>query len=149
MARYRELPTLAFALLMLGTVASVFASVYMIFGLGNQLKVSFGIEAYVPIEEIYFFFMIAVLLPLAFLIFPTGSPRDQGVSLSAALFAAIAVSAAGGIVFSLVQYFRVRPSVPSLLPPHWWPSPSRSTCCGTSSARLGAGHWRWPCPASS
>ena len=45
--------------------ALLVASIYVIFGLGNQLGL------YVPLETEYFYFMIAVLLPLPFLIYPS------------------------------------------------------------------------------
>lgn len=69
LARYRTLPWLGDAWLILAAVASMFTSIYVIFGLGNE----FGI--YVPLETEYFYFMIAVLLPLPFLVYPTGDPR--------------------------------------------------------------------------
>lgn len=98
MARYRELSTFPFMLLMIATVASVVASIYMIFGLGNQLRVTFGINSYVPIEEIYFFFMIAVLLPLAFIVFPTGSPHQRGQSFLSVIPAALAFAIPGVVI---------------------------------------------------
>ena len=98
MSRYRELSTFPFMLLMIATVASVVASVYMIFGLGNQLRVTFGINSYVPIEEIYFFFMIAVLLPLAFIVFPTGSPHQRGQSFLSVIPPALAFAIPGVVI---------------------------------------------------
>lgn len=98
MSRYRELSTFPFMLLMIATVASVVASIYMIFGLGNQLRVTFGVNSYVPIEEIYFFFMIAVLLPLAFIVFPTGSPRQRGQSFLSVIPAALAFAIPGVVI---------------------------------------------------
>ena len=56
-SRYRTLPKLGQFWLGLAALASVFVSIYVIFGLGNTL------EAYVPLETEYFYFMIAVLLP--------------------------------------------------------------------------------------
>ena len=45
----------------------MFVSIYVIFGLGNELSL------YVPLETEYFYFMIAVLLPLPFLVYPTAN----------------------------------------------------------------------------
>ena len=62
--RYRTLSGLAEASLVFAAVAAVFASIYVIFGLGNF----FG--TWVPLETEYFYFMLAMLLPLAFVIYP-------------------------------------------------------------------------------
>ena len=62
--RYRkESPTIRLCVL-LGAVLSVFLSAYMIFGLGNVLG------TYVLLETEYFYLMLALLIPLAFLVFP-------------------------------------------------------------------------------
>ena len=62
--RYRkESPTIRVCVL-LGAVLSVFLSAYMIFGLGNVLG------TYVLLETEYFYLMLALLIPLAFLVFP-------------------------------------------------------------------------------
>lgn len=74
MARYRTLPWLADAWLIIAAVASIIASMYMIFGLGNQ----FGF--YVPLETEYFYFMIAVLLPLPFIVYPTATQLGRSPS---------------------------------------------------------------------
>jgi TRAP transporter 4TM/12TM fusion protein len=63
-ARYRQLTTLWKLWLAIGALGSTFASVYIIFGLGN----TFG--TYVPLETEYFYIMLALLLPLAFIIYP-------------------------------------------------------------------------------
>ncbi|MEZ5910295.1 MAG: TRAP transporter fused permease subunit [Hyphomicrobiaceae bacterium] len=63
-ARYRRLPLVAHLWLMLAAIGSVAISVYVIFGLGN----TFG--TYVPLETEYFYVMLALLLPLAFLLYP-------------------------------------------------------------------------------
>ncbi|MEZ5660950.1 MAG: TRAP transporter fused permease subunit [Burkholderiaceae bacterium] len=70
--RYREIRGLSRYWLMLAAVGSVGASVYIIFGLGNVLGLP------VPLETEYFYFMLALLLPLAFIIYPltTGSKRS-------------------------------------------------------------------------
>lgn len=68
MSRYRTLPWLANLWLLVAAVAAMAASIYVIFGIGSQLGI------YVPLETEYFYLMIAVLLPLPFLIYPT-KPR--------------------------------------------------------------------------
>ena len=75
LARYRTLPWLANAWLLLAALTSMLISIYIIFGLGNQLGL------YVPLETEYFYIMIAVLLPLPFLIYPTGDPRQSTTGL--------------------------------------------------------------------
>ncbi|MCB1740635.1 MAG: TRAP transporter permease, partial [Gammaproteobacteria bacterium] len=69
-SRYRLLPTYARVWLIAAAMLSVFASVYIIFGLGNV----FG--TYVPLETEYFYFMLALLLPLPFVVYPL-TPRSQ------------------------------------------------------------------------
>lgn len=66
-ARYRKLPALGQLWLMVAAIGSVSASIYVIFGLGNILGL------YVPLETEYFYFLLALLLPLAFLIYPLAS----------------------------------------------------------------------------
>lgn len=75
LSRYRTLPWLANAWLILAALVSMLISIYVIFGFGNQ----FGL--YVPLETEYFYFMIAVLLPLPFMIYPTGDPRSSATGL--------------------------------------------------------------------
>ena len=75
LARYRTLPWLANAWLLLAALTSMLISIYIIFGLGNELGL------YVPLETEYFYIMIAVLLPLPFLIYPTGDPRQSTTGL--------------------------------------------------------------------
>jgi TRAP transporter 4TM/12TM fusion protein len=65
--RYRKLPAFAYAWLMIAALASVFASIYIIFNLGYVLGL------YVPLETEYFYLMLALLLPLPFLLYPPGS----------------------------------------------------------------------------
>ncbi len=67
MARYRTLPWAANLWLLVAALGSMFVSIYVIFGLGNELSI------YVPLETEYFYFMIAVLLPLPFLVYPTAN----------------------------------------------------------------------------
>ena len=71
MARYRTLPWIGDAWLLLAALASMFTSIYVIFGLGNELN------SYVPLETEYFYFMIAALLPLPFLIYPTNPTSNK------------------------------------------------------------------------
>ena len=66
LARYRKLPGYANAWLIIAAIVSMSASIYVIFGLGNQWG------TYVPVENSYFYFMIAALLPLPFMIYPSG-----------------------------------------------------------------------------
>ena len=73
LGRYRKLPLVGNLWLALGALLSVAASVYVIFGIGNQLGL------YVPLETEYFYFMIAVLLPLPFLIYPS-APAAAGTT---------------------------------------------------------------------
>jgi len=71
-SRYRNLPFLGTLWLLVAAIGSVAASIYVIFGLGNILGL------YVPLETEYFYFMLALLLPLAFLIYPLfNSARDH------------------------------------------------------------------------
>lgn len=46
-----------------GTLLSIFAGIYVIFGLGSKV-------GYVPLETQYFYFLLAVLLPNVYIIFP-------------------------------------------------------------------------------
>ena len=71
-ARYRKLSPPLRACLFVGAVGSVFLSVYIIFGLGNVFK------TYVPLETEYFYLMLALLLPLSFVLYPlTRSAREH------------------------------------------------------------------------
>ncbi len=63
-ARYRTLSPFLRACLFAGSVGSVFLSAYVIFGLGNVFK------TYVPLETEYFYVMLALLLPLSFVLYP-------------------------------------------------------------------------------
>ncbi|MGI9525347.1 MAG: TRAP transporter permease [Hyphomicrobiaceae bacterium] len=94
--RYRKLPWVADLWLMLAAIASVFTSVYVIFGLGNELGL------YVPLETEYFYFMIAVLLPLPFLIFPTGDPRRHQAPILKVLPAGLALAIPGYLAVNLL-----------------------------------------------
>ena len=86
MSRYRSLPWFANAWLLVAAIASMFTSIYVIFGLGNEFSL------YVPLETEYFYFMIAVLLPLPFLIYPTGNPRLRATPLLSVLPASLALA---------------------------------------------------------
>ncbi|HZD27033.1 MAG TPA: TRAP transporter fused permease subunit [Alphaproteobacteria bacterium] len=71
-SRHRELPAAGRYWLRFAAAGSVFASVYIIFGLGNV----FG--TYVPLETEYFYALLALLLPLAFLLYPlTGAAKQR------------------------------------------------------------------------
>ena len=89
MSRYRNLPGYGQAWLMLAAIGSVAASVYIIFGLGNILTQSLGMRFYVPLETEYFYFMLALLLPLAFLIYPLSDASKNHVPWYDLLLAAI------------------------------------------------------------
>jgi TRAP transporter 4TM/12TM fusion protein len=63
-SRYRRISALTRTWLILAALGSVAASIYMIFNLGNPLGL------YVPLETEYFYLMLALLLPLPFLLYP-------------------------------------------------------------------------------
>lgn len=70
--RYRTLSAVSRAWLSIAALLAVFASVYIIFGLGNVFQLP------VPLETEYFYFLLALLLPLAFIIYPlTTGARDR------------------------------------------------------------------------
>jgi hypothetical protein len=72
LARYRRYGVVARGLVIAGAIGSVFMSVYIIFGLGPILG------TFVPLETQYFYAMVALLLPLVFLLFPvTSHDRDR------------------------------------------------------------------------
>ena len=97
LARYRELPWLANAWLLLAAVAAIASSIYVIFGIGNQ----FGL--YVPLETEYFYFMIAVLLPLPFLIYPTKPHADIRIGWLDLLAASLALAVPAFFALELVN----------------------------------------------
>ncbi|WP_417519497.1 TRAP transporter permease [Minwuia sp.] len=76
--RYRPLSPFWRGMLIAITVITVLLSIYKLFNLGH----TFG---YVPIDTQYFFVLLALLLPLCFLVFPMrpytdgGSPRDRAL----------------------------------------------------------------------
>ncbi len=96
-SRYRTLPLLGQVWLMLAAVGSVFISVYVIFGLGNTF------DTYVPLETEYFYFMIALLLPLPFLIYPTVSTSKSWVAAFDILLPALAFSLPAFLAFKLAK----------------------------------------------
>ena len=70
-SRHRTLPFYARFWLIIAALVSTFASVYIFFNLGNRLGL------YVPLENEYFYVILAVLLPLPFLLYPlTQGQRD-------------------------------------------------------------------------
>lgn len=96
MQRYRDLPWLASNWLILSAAVSILVSIYMLFGIGNELG------SYVPLENEYFYFMIAVLLPLPFLIFPTGDPRTKKLPFLDVFPAALALAVPAFIAIKLL-----------------------------------------------
>ncbi len=90
LSRYRDLSSFTRAALILAAIGSVFISIWVIFGFGNILG------AYVPLETEYFYVMMALLLPLTFLLYPIwGDIGKKGVPLYDGLlaFAAFAIPA--------------------------------------------------------
>ncbi|MCB1511149.1 MAG: TRAP transporter fused permease subunit [Hyphomicrobiaceae bacterium] len=81
LARYRNLPPLGQAWLLIAAVGSVLASVYIIFGIGNLVTANTPFTFYVPLETEYFYFMLALLLPLAFLIYPLTSGAQNHIPI--------------------------------------------------------------------
>ena len=94
-SRYRALPFLGKVWLGIAATASVLVSIYVIFGLGNTF------DSYVPLETEYFYFMIAVLLPLPFVIYPTFSAEKTWVSYFDILLPALAFSIPGILAYQL------------------------------------------------
>ena len=94
-SRYRTLPFIGHIWLLLAAVLSVFISVYVIFGLGNDFNL------YVPLETEYFYFMIALLLPLPFLIYPTASTSKSWVAVFDILLPALAFSVPAFLAYKL------------------------------------------------
>lgn len=92
--RYRTETPLVRAFIAAGAIGSVFLSAYMIFGLGNV----FG--TYVLLETEYFYIMLAMLVPLVFLLFPLGSASQHRLPWYDALLAAIS--------FAIAMYFTVK-----------------------------------------
>ncbi|MEZ5853097.1 MAG: TRAP transporter fused permease subunit [Hyphomicrobiaceae bacterium] len=92
LSRYRDLSTFTRAALILAAIGSVFLSVWVIFGLGNVLG------AYVPLETEYFYVMMALLMPLTFLLYPIwGDIGKKGLPFYDALLALAA--------FAIPAYF--------------------------------------------
>ncbi len=96
MARYRQLPWLGDLWLLFAALASMFTSIYVIFGLGNELGL------YVPLETEYFYFMLAALLPLPFLIYPT-NPQSEAPSWTDLLPASLALAAPAFLMLQLAN----------------------------------------------
>ncbi len=94
-SRYRKLPPIGQFWLLLAAVGSVFISVYVIFGLGNTF------DTYVPLETEYFYCMIALLLPLPFLIYPTASTSKSWVAGFDILLPALAFSIPAFLAYKL------------------------------------------------
>ena len=100
-SRYRSLPFPAQVWLGAAAVVSVVISIYVIFGVGN----AFGL--YIPLETEYFYFMIAVLLPLPFLIYPTTATRGTWVNYFDVALPALAFSIPATMAY---QVFRMADS---------------------------------------
>jgi TRAP transporter 4TM/12TM fusion protein len=83
-SRHRKLSPIWRYWLRFAAVGSVFSSVYIIFGLGNALG------TYVPLETEYFYGMLALLLPLAFLLYPPTSRKTDNVPWYDVILATIA-----------------------------------------------------------
>lgn len=92
--RYRKPGLLSNTLITISALSSVFASVYVIFGLGN----TFGL--FVPLETEYFYFMLAMLLPLAYIIYPLFKSQATDVPWHDLLLAIVA--------FAIPAYFAFR-----------------------------------------
>jgi len=82
--RFRVLNPIGRLWLQIAALVSVFASIYIIFGLGNTLGL------YVPLETEYFYIMLALLLPLAFLMYPLTKSAANSVPWYDVLLAAAA-----------------------------------------------------------
>lgn len=89
--RYRTESRFMRLCVLLGAIGSVFLSAYMIFGLGNVFK------TYVLLETEYFYLMLALLIPLVFLLFPLGKGSRQHLPWYDAVLAAMA--------FAIPAYF--------------------------------------------
>ncbi|HEY5637929.1 MAG TPA: TRAP transporter fused permease subunit [Burkholderiales bacterium] len=89
--RYRNETPLIRAFIAFGALGSVLLSAYMIFGLGNV----FG--TYVFLETEYFYLMLAMLVPLVFLLFPLGRASQHHLPWYDALLAALS--------FGIAMYF--------------------------------------------
>ncbi len=72
LSRYRKLGPVGRGMLIAAAIGSVFMSTYIIFGLGPILGL------YVPIETQYFYAMLALLMPLPFVLYPmVPAQRDE------------------------------------------------------------------------
>ncbi len=92
--RYRKPSAWSNAIITIAALASVFTSVYVIFGVGNWFN------TYVPLETEYFYFMLAVLLPLAYIIYPLFKSQTDHVPWHDQLLALLA--------FAVPAYFAYR-----------------------------------------
>lgn len=92
-ARYRNLNGLWKFWLAVGAIGSVAASTYIIFGIGNV------IGTYVPLETEYFYLLLALLLPLAFIIYPLTRSAANHVPWYDLLLAVITLAICGYFAF--------------------------------------------------
>ncbi len=86
--RYRRLSRLWQAVLLAATVLSVIVTVYQLFNLGNTIGL-------VAIDTQYFYALLGVLLPLAFIIFPAYAGAREGVPFYDVLLFLVAISLNG------------------------------------------------------
>jgi len=92
--RYRTESRFIRLCVLVGAVGAVFLSAYMIFGLGNVFK------TYVLLETEYFYVMLALLIPLVFLLFPFSKGSRHHLPWFDALLAAMA--------FAIPAYFAIK-----------------------------------------
>lgn len=88
-SRYRRLSGVWQVWVMASAVLAVLASAYIIFGLGPIMG------TFVPLETEYFYFLLALLLPIAFIIFPTGPAHKARVPWHDVALAVIALLICG------------------------------------------------------
>jgi TRAP transporter 4TM/12TM fusion protein len=93
LGRYRRLGPLSRSLVIAAAIGSVAMSMYVIFGLGPILG------WFVPLETQYFYAMLALLLPLVFLLYPIGKADRDRVPVLDWLIAAAAFGIPAYFVF--------------------------------------------------
>ncbi len=93
LARYRRLGPLPRSLVIAAGIGSVAMSMYVIFGVGPILGL------FVPLETQYFYAMLALLLPLVFLLYPFGKGDRDSIPILDWLIAAAAFAIPAYFVF--------------------------------------------------